>query len=155
MATIKLNDLAYFLVFSGSKTRSSGAWASNMGHVIHQNDRLVKAYLDRKKKLDKNNFGYHGNHKTGRFCLFLSIFGLPHQGCGGGGDWQESCNTPKWPSSQGLSGPQENVDKKPFRYHGNTKTGRFCRFFSIFVAPTFVQLNVNSKLLVATPALCL
>ena len=75
MTTIKLDDLAYFLIFSGSKTRSLGAWAPDMGHVMHQNDSLVKPYLDQKKKVDKNNYGYHGNHKTGRFRLFLSIFG--------------------------------------------------------------------------------
>ena len=46
-----------------------------MGQVIHQNDRLVKPYQDHKKNVDKNIFCYHGNHKTGRFCLFLRIFG--------------------------------------------------------------------------------
>ena len=50
MATIKLDDLAYFLVFSVSQTKSSGAWAPDMGHVMHQNESLVKPYLDQKKK---------------------------------------------------------------------------------------------------------
>ena len=60
MATIKLVDLAYCLVFSVSQTRSSGAWAPDMGYVMQQNACLVKPYL---------------YHKTGRFRIFLSIFG--------------------------------------------------------------------------------
>ena len=74
-----------------------GAGAPDMGHVIHQNYRLVEAYRDHKKKLTKS--------------IFLTMATL--------------------------------------------KLDDFAYFFSIFVAPTFVQLNVNSKLLVATPALCL
>ncbi len=46
-----------------------------MGQVIHQNDRLVKPYQEHKKNVDKTIFCSHGNHKTGRFRLFLSIFG--------------------------------------------------------------------------------
>ena len=84
----------FFSIF-GLQDQEFGSAAPSMGHVIHQNDRLVKAYLDGKKKIDKNNFGYHGNHKTGRFCLFLSIFKLPNQGFGGGSPRHGSFNTPK------------------------------------------------------------
>ena len=97
MATIKLDDFAYFGVFSGSHTRVVGEVATDMSYLIHQNDCLVKAYRDHKKTLTKS--------------LFVTMATL--------------------------------------------KLDDFVDFFSIFVAPTFVQLNVNSKLLVATPALCL
>ena len=71
MATIKLDDFAYFWVFSSSQTRGSGAGAPDMGHVIHQNDRLVKPYKTHKRNIDKMHFCYHGDHKTGRFGLFF------------------------------------------------------------------------------------
>ena len=53
--------------------------------------------------LKKNNFRYHGNHKTVNFwwfSLFFRIFLLPPQGFGGGSPRHGSCNTLKWPSSQ-------------------------------------------------------
>ena len=48
MATIKLDDFAYFLVFL------IGSW--NTVHGIHQNERLVKAYQAHKKKTFKKAF---------------------------------------------------------------------------------------------------
>ena len=107
-----------------------------MGHVIHQNDCLVKPYQIHKRNIDKKHFCYHGDHKTGRFGLFFSIFGFPDQEFGGMSPRHGACNAPKWESSEALSGPKEKkVDKNYFGYHGNHKTGRFRLFLSIFGLP--------------------
>ena len=139
MATIKLSifdDFVYFWVFSGSQTRGSGAGAPDMDHVIQQNDYLVKPYQDNKRNIVKKHFCHHGNHKTGRFGLFLSIFKLPDQDFRG-----------RIPLHMGqvihrndrLVKPyqdhKKNVDKNIFCYHGNHKTWRFCLFLSIFRLP--------------------
>jgi len=49
MATIKLPILAYFAYFWGPTDQ----WVHIQGHVIHQNDRLIKAEQDQNKKIEK------------------------------------------------------------------------------------------------------
>ena len=141
MATIKLSffdDFLHFLGFSCYYPRGSGAGAPDMGKVMHWNDHLVNPYHFQKKILEKNNFRYHGNHKTVHFwwfSLFFRIFLLPAQGFRGGSPWDGWCNAPKWPSSQSLSFSKE---KNNFRYHGNDKTVHFwwfSLFFRIFLLP--------------------
>ena len=75
MATIKLDDFAYFWVFSGSHIRVVGAGVTDMSHVIHQNDSLVKAYRDHKKTLTKSLFVTMATLKLDDFADFLAPTG--------------------------------------------------------------------------------
>jgi len=107
-----------------------GAGVPDMGHVIHWNDHLVNPYHF--QKLEKNDFRYHGNHKTVYFwwfSLFFRIFLFSPQGFRGKSPQHGSGNTPKWTSSQSLSFSKEN---KKFRYHGNPKKCQFGMIFPIF-----------------------
>ena len=57
MVTIKLSildDFGYFRGFSLVHTRGSGAGAPDMGHVIHQSDRLFNPYVNSIKKMKKS-----------------------------------------------------------------------------------------------------
>ena len=103
-----------------------------MGQVIHQNDRLVKPYQDHKKNVDKNIFCCHGNHKNGRFYLFLSIFKLPNQGFGAGAPDMDHVIQQNDYLVKPYQDNKRNIVKKHFCHHGNHKTGRFRLFLSIF-----------------------
>ena len=75
MATRKLQYLFRFLPFlpiSNFQTRGSGAGAPSMGHVIHQNDRLIKHYQDEKKIMRKKIILYPWQQDN---CHFFRIFG--------------------------------------------------------------------------------
>ena len=77
MVTIKLSildDFGYFRGFSLVHTRGSGAGAPDMGHVIHQSDRLFNPYVNSIKKL-KNQFQLPWLPYKGQFWTIFEHFG--------------------------------------------------------------------------------
>ena len=75
IATLKLDDLAYFLIFCWSQTRGWKADAPDMGHVIHKIDRLINPYRKHNINIDKIILITMATKKLDDFAYFWVFLG--------------------------------------------------------------------------------
>jgi hypothetical protein len=115
--------------------------APGMGHVIHQNDRLVKPYWDNTKTVDKKHFHFvtMATIKLDDFAYFLVLSGFHTTG------FHESCNTPKWPSRFSFTPKWTNFSFGIFSRDTSLVTCVLCGCLQADVLKTFVKLAIGNK----------